>query len=360
MRASRKFLAIVIVIIFELVGIGSVIVFHLFSTVQNPVKTTAKTKIIKKGIKNIAIFGVDGRPDVEGNRSDTIMIASVNYKTGKMTLSSIQRDTLVHIPKNKVTSGGYDKINAAYSYGGPSLALKTINENFDLDMQDYVTVSFDCMIDCVNAVNGVEIDLKTPSILRYTNKYISDYNRLNDANAPLISDTGKHNLNGIQALAYSRNRYSDNDFGRAERQREVVSKVISKMGKLNLLTLTQLISQVYPNIKTSLTTKELLTMFNSYTHNKNHQMTSFHIPLDNYFGYGTYKGQSVIVPVTLEDNVIQMHKALYGEKQAYEPSADVENISENIETMGINTGVTTSGLESSTKSSSSASGLITK
>lgn len=353
MRASRKILAIVFVIVFELVGIGSVLVFNLFSTVHNPIQTTTKTKIIKKGIKNIAIFGVDGRPDVEGNRSDTIMIASVNYKTGKMTLTSIQRDTLVYIPKNKVTSGGYDKINAAYSYGGPTLALKTINENFDLDIQDYVTVSFDCMIDCVNAVNGVEINIKTPSILRYTNKYISDYNRINNANAELLTDTGKHNLNGIQALAYSRNRYSDNDFGRAERQREVVSKVISKMGKLNLLTLTQLISQVYPDIKTSLTTKELLTLFNSYTQNKNHEMTSLHVPFDNYFGYGMYKGQSVIVPVTLEDNVIQLHKALYGDEKDYEPSTKVENTSENIEALGLNAGVTTSGLQSSNSSASS-------
>lgn len=354
MRASRKLLAILFVILLEIVCMGSVFAFNLFSTVQSPIQTSVKSKVIKKGIKNIAIFGVDGRADVEGNRSDTIMIASVNYKTGKMTLTSIQRDTLVYIPKNKMTSGTYDKINAAYSYGGPELALKTINQNFDLDVQDYVTVSFDCMIDCVNAVNGVTVDIKTPSILRYTNKYINDYNRLNNTNAELLTNTGKTTLNGIQALAYSRNRYSDNDFGRAERQREVVSKVMSKMGKLNAITLTQLLSQVYPDIKTSLTTKEMMTLFTSYTNNKNHSMESLHVPYDNYFGYGMYKGQSVIVPATLEDNAIQLHEALYGANQDYEPSSTVETISEEIEDLQINTGVTTSGLSDETSSQSTS------
>lgn len=357
MRTSKKLLALFLVIIFEIVCIGAVLVFNLFSTVQNPIKNTAaSSKLITKGIKNIAIFGVDGRPDVEGNRSDTIMIASVNYKTGKMALISIQRDTLVHIPKNKVTNGTYDKINAAYSYGGPELALQTINENFDLDIQDYVTVSFDCMIDCVNAVSGVTVDIKTPSILKYTNKYISDYNRLNKTNIPLLTHTGENTLNGIQALAYSRNRYSDSDFGRAERQREIVSKVMDKMGAQNFLTLTQLVSNVYPDIKTSLSTKEIISLFTSYTHNKHHHMDSMHIPYDNYFGYGMYKQQSVIVPLTLKDNVVQLHHDLYGTKHEYIPSANVEEISDDIESLGIANIPTTSGVESSSNLKKSSVG----
>ena len=96
-------------------------------------------------IVNVAVFGVDGRDDVDGNRTDTIMIASADYEHSKIKVTSLMRDTYVYVNDQY----GYDKINAAYSYGGPTLALQTINQNFDTAITDYVTIDFTAMVSMV-------------------------------------------------------------------------------------------------------------------------------------------------------------------------------------------------------------------
>ena len=98
-------------------------------------------------VVNIAVFGLDGRDDVDGDRSDTIMIATLNFKTGNIKVTSVMRDLMVKIPESKKNDVSYEKINAAYDYGGAALAVKTLNENFDLNISDYVTVNFDCLVD---------------------------------------------------------------------------------------------------------------------------------------------------------------------------------------------------------------------
>ena len=170
MSLGKKILAVVLSALLLVVGSGAVYLFNIRSSISGASiddKDVSVNKYLNHDIVNIALFGVDGRPDVEGNRSDTIMIASVNFKTGKTVLTSIQRDTIARIPKNStIKKESYTKINAAYSYGGPELAIKTINENFDLNVTDYVTISFQCMIDSVNAVGGVNINIESDSILK--------------------------------------------------------------------------------------------------------------------------------------------------------------------------------------------------
>ena len=326
MSLGKKILAVVLSALLLVVGSGAVYLFNIRSSISGASiddKDVSVNKYLNHDIVNIALFGVDGRPDVEGNRSDTIMIASVNFKTGKTVLTSIQRDTIARIPKNStIKKESYTKINAAYSYGGPELAIKTINENFDLNVTDYVTISFQCMIDSVNAVGGVNINIESDSILKYTNKYINDYNRLNNTHAKTLTHTGKNHLNGIQALAYSRNRYSDNDFGRTERQRKVFNQIFKKMTKLNSLKLANLITKIYPNIRTSMSTTELSTLLRGYMQMKNKKMTDQHVPYDNYYAFVNYEGSS-IAPKTLVDNVTLMHQSIYGTKKAYTPSDTV-------------------------------------
>lgn len=358
MSVGKKILAVVLSAILLVVGSGAVYLFNIRSSISGASiddSAVSVNKYLNHGVINLALFGVDGRPDVEGNRSDTIMIISINFKTGKTVLTSIQRDTIARIPANStIKKDSYTKINAAYSYGGPELAVKTINENYDLNITDYVTISFQCMIDAVNTVGGVTINIKDDSILKYTNKYINDYNRLNNTQAKTLTHTGKNHLNGIQALAYSRNRYSDNDFGRTERQREVFNKVFNKLTKLSSLKLANLVTKIYPNIRTSMSTTELSTMLRGYMQLDSKKLTNQHVPFDNYYAFVTYEDSS-IAPKTLVDNVIQLHQAIYGTEKSYTPSDTVNEISDGIvRRTGVGTLTGTTSADSSTGSSSTS------
>jgi LCP family protein required for cell wall assembly len=358
MSVGKKILAVVLSAILLVVGSGAVYLFNIRSSISGASiddSAVSVNKYLNHDVINLALFGVDGRPDVEGNRSDTIMIVSINFKTGKTVLTSIQRDTIARIPKNStIKKESYTKINAAYSYGGPELAVKTINENYDLNITDYITISFQCMIDSVNAVGGVTINIKDDSILKYTNKYINDYNQLNNTHAKTLTHTGKNHLNGIQALAYSRNRYSDNDFGRTERQREVFNKVFNKLAKLSSLKLANLVTKIYPNIRTSMSTTELSTMLRGYMQLDSKKLINQHVPFDNYYAFVTYEGSS-IAPKTLVDNVIQLHQAIYGTEKSYTPSDTVNEISDGIvRRTGVGTLTGTTSADSSTGSSSTS------
>lgn len=360
MTVGKKILAVVLSAVLLVIGSGAVYLFNIKSNISGTSideKDVSVNKYLNHDIVNLALFGVDGRADVEGSRSDTIMIASINFKSGKVVLTSIQRDTLARISKNStIKTDSYTKINAAYSYGGPELSIKTLNENYDLNITDYVTISFQCMIDAVNAVGGINVNIKDDSILKYTNKYINDYNRLNNTSAKTLTHTGKNHLNGIQALAYSRNRYSDSDFGRTERQREVFGLVFKKMTKLSSLQLAGLITKISPNIKTSMSTTELTTMLQGYMQMKNKKIVNEHVPFDNYYAYVTYEGDS-IAPKSLTDNVIQLHQAIYGTKKSYTPSQTVNEINDGLVRktgVGTLTG-TTSGSSSISSSSGSSS-----
>ena len=358
MSVGKKILAVVLSAILLVVGSGAVYLFNIRSSISGASiddSAVSVNKYLNHDVINLALFGVDGRPDVEGNRSDTIMIISINFKTGKTVLTSIQRDTIARIPKNStIKKESYTKINAAYSYGGPGLAVKTINENYDLNITDYITISFQCMIDSVNAVGGVTINIKDDSILKYTNKYINDYNQLNNTHAKTLTHTGKNHLNGIQALAYSRNRYSDNDFGRTERQREVFNKIFKKLTKLNSLKLANLVTKIYPNIRTSMSTTELSTMLRGYMQLDSKKLTNQHVPFDNYYAFVTYEGSS-IAPKTLVDNVIQLHQAIYGTEKSYTPSDTVNEISDGIvRRTGVGTLTGTTSADSSSGSSSTS------
>lgn len=358
MSVGKKILAVVLSAILLVVGSGAVYLFNIRSSISGASiddSAVSVNKYLNHDVINLALFGVDGRPDVEGNRSDTIMIISINFKTGKTVLTSIQRDTIARIPANStIKKDSYTKINAAYSYGGPELAVKTINENYDLNITDYVTISFQCMIDAVNTVGGVTINIKDDSILKYTNKYINDYNQLNNTHAKTLTHTGKNHLNGIQALAYSRNRYSDNDFGRTERQREVFNKVFNKLAKLSSLKLANLVTKIYPNIRTSMSTTELSTMLRGYMQLDSKKLTNQHVPFDNYYAFVNYEGSS-IAPKTLVDNVTLLHQSIYGSEKTYTPSNTVNEISDGIvRRTGVGTLTGTTSADSSTGSSSTS------
>ena len=157
------------------------------------------------GYRNIALFGVDSRDNDlgEGNRSDCIIIASINNDTKEINLVSVYRDTYVDIE-----GYGLDKITHAYSYGGPELALKTLNKNLDLNIKEFVTVNFDAVADAVDALGGVDIRIEEDEI-SYVNSAIKDTAKHTGLEVEYINSAGMQTLNGVQAVGYSRVRYTE-------------------------------------------------------------------------------------------------------------------------------------------------------
>ncbi|WP_334100032.1 LCP family protein [Anaerotignum faecicola] len=201
---------------------------------------------VNEKVINIALYGVDSRNHDYNGRSDVVMVASVNTKTGQVKLVSIARDTYVAIP-------GYNntRINHAFSYGGPELAIRTLNENFGLDVTDYVAVNFDSLAEVIDAMGGVEVDV-TEAERRQINAYLL-------SGEPLY-ETGYITLNGPQAVSYSRIRKIDNDDMRTSRQREVLASLFEKAKEINPLEYPSYVRKFAPMVQTSLSNDELLKL----------------------------------------------------------------------------------------------------
>lgn len=196
---------------------------------------------------NIALFGVDRRQKTDISRSDSILILTMDPTHKKLKISSIMRDTYVNVDGH-----GKTKITHAYAYGGPQLAIKTINENFNLNVKDYVTVDFYAFEKIIDKLNGVEIDVQ-PDEVNYLNSYIDEVSKYEKVKPNHVTSAGKQLLDGRQAVAYSRIRYTaGGDFQRTERQRTVLMAVFNKMkaqGKGNMISM---MDEILPYTETSL------------------------------------------------------------------------------------------------------------
>lgn len=205
-------------------------------------------------IKNIALFGLDST-DGETGRSDAIMIATVDPIHNKVKLTSIMRDSYVYID-----GYGNDKINHAYAYGGPELSIKTINENFGLNIEDFVSVNFSSLPVIINILGGVDIEI-TEEELQYINDYINDINNRDGTASPNITYAGVQHLDGTQALAYSRIRYtSGGDYKRTERQRTVLEALFNKLTSASVSSYNSLLNKVLPYVQTNLNTADILSL----------------------------------------------------------------------------------------------------
>ena len=205
-------------------------------------------------ITNIALFGVDAT-DGETGRSDSIMVATLDPVHNKLKLTSIMRDSYVYID-----GYGQDKINHAYAYGGPELAIKTINENFGLNIEDFVTVNFSSLPKIINILGGVDIEI-TNEELEYINGYIDDINYKDGTSSPHIYYAGLQHLDGTQALAYSRIRYtSGGDYQRTQRQRTVLEALFNKLTSTSVASYNSLLNEVLPYVQTNLNATDILSL----------------------------------------------------------------------------------------------------
>ncbi len=272
--------------------------------------------------RNIAIFGVDSRDDDygKGNRSDCIIIASINTETYEVKLISVYRDTYVQIEGH-----GLDKITHAYSYGEAPLALKTLNENLDLNITEFVTVNFDAVADAVDALGGIKMQI-TSAEVQYINGYIDETSRVTGKKSEYITKAGTYTLDGVQAVAYSRIRYtSGGDYKRTERMRDVISAMIDKLKTKSVTQINEIADTILPKVYTNLKLTDLLSMLPA--------LASFNISESAGWPYDN-KGAMINnisygIPVTLESNVKKLHQEIFDD-QDYEVPSKVKTISDKI------------------------------
>lgn len=207
-------------------------------------------------IKNIALFGVDSEDGV--GRSDSIMIATIDPVHDKLKITSLMRDSYVNID-----GYGYDKLNHAYAYGGAELSIKTINQTFGLNIEDFVAVDFASLPKIIDILGGIELDISDEEITCEINinDYIDGINESLGTNTTHIYSSGTQTVNGVQALAYSRIRYtSGGDYERTHRQRIVLNKLFEKALNVSPTQYPGFINQILPYVKTNLVATDILSL----------------------------------------------------------------------------------------------------
>lgn len=306
--------------------------------IDNQVQEIAETGAMK-GYRNVALFGVDSRQkELDKNtRTDTIIIASINEDTKEVKLVSVFRDTYLNMSNDT-----YNKANAAYAKGGPQQAINMLNMNLDLNITDFVTIGFDGLIDVIDAIGGIEIDVKEAEIDHLNNYQISMVGKESGKNAKgeanytaeagkdytPVTSAGVQTLNGLQATAYCRIRYVGNDFERAQRQRTVLTKVAEKAQKMDISKLNKIADAVFGETATSLSLDEIVSLLSGVAEYKIGENEGF--PFEDTRATGTIgKTGSCVVPVDLQTNVVELHKFLFNESD-YTPSDTVKQCSEKI------------------------------
>lgn len=291
--------------------------------INEEVKEKAETTM--KGYRNVALFGVDSTTGAltKNTRSDSIMIASINLDTGECKLVSVYRDTYLNLGNDT-----YNKCNAAYAKGGPEQAINMLNMNLDMNITDFVTVGFAGLSDTIDALGGIMIDVDEAEISHLNNYQICMAEDLKRSYTP-VTTTGYQLLDGLQATAYCRIRYTaGDDFKRAERQREVLMAIAEKARTASPATLNTIANDVFGEVYTSLDLSEILELLSEVTKYQITDQAGF--PYDDMRATGTIGSKgSCVVPVSLADNVTWLHKFLFNDTE-YTPSSAVQGYSDKI------------------------------
>ncbi|SER46651.1 LCP family protein [Lachnobacterium bovis] len=273
---------------------------------------------------NIALFGLDNRGSgqYENGNSDTIMIASINNDNKKVKLISVYRDTYLLVGKNRLA-----KANSAYAIGGVKNAVKTLNANLDLDIQNYITVDWGALVKAIDALGGIDIEISRAEMNKI-NEYTVEIVMMTGKQTTKLNTFGKVHLDGTQATSYARIRkLKGDDYLRSSRQRIVLQAMLEKAKMSNVAKLGTMIDSIKNDISTSLSTKDMLSLV---SHVKDYQIestTGFPFKL----GTQNINGEDTVIPAELANNVVELHQYMFGDDDGeYSVSKNVESISNRI------------------------------
>ena len=239
------------------------------------------------------------------------MIATIDTNNKKLKLTSIMRDSYVNIDGH-----GLDKLNHAYAFGKAQLAIKTLNENFDLNIEDFVAVNFSSLPKIIDKIGGIELDIDSEE-LKYINGYINNINSINKTNSPAISSTGLQHVDGTQAMGYCRIRYtSGGDYKRTERHREVLTKIFEKILTMSPTAYPSLLSELLPIVSTSLDTAEIMDLGNKILSIGNVGLEQERFPRDGYCEGKMINGVYYLI-FDKEATINQLHDYLFEDKKIW-------------------------------------------
>lgn len=257
----------------------------------------------KDDIINIALFGVDA-PNGQAGRSDADLILTIDKKHHKLKLTSIMRDSYVDVKGHGMT-----KLTHAYAYGGPELALNTINTNFDLAIDKFITVNFTSLPKVIDKLGGVDINL-TPGDLKYMNGYIKNLDNINKTDSPEVNSTGMHHLDGTQALAYCRIRYDGGDQRRTERQRTVLEAVLEKMKDTPATQYPGILNELLPLVTTNISSNEFISLGKDILDTGATQFEDLKVPCDKHEDGKMINGVYYMT-YDLQAETKELHKFIY-------------------------------------------------
>lgn len=327
-----KIVLIFVFLILSLIAAATIYMADKFSKIE---KIEVEEQVIeesiteevehKTGYLNVAVFGLDSRNGTlgKGNRSDTMMIVSLNHETNEVKMVSIYRDTLL-----KLNDGTYNKANSAYAFYGPEGALALINQNLDMSIDKYVSVNFNALVDVIDAVGGMDLELTYEEVV-HMNNYCVETSEVTGKSYEKImpEEAGTYHLNGVQAVSYSRIRYTaGGDAKRTERQRLVINKILEKAQDMDLVTINKMIDAVFPQVATNFTLSEALEYGKDIMKYKLGDSMGFP---EARTSHDLHLVGSSEIADTLESNVENVHQFLFGDAE-YEVSSTVKDIDDEI------------------------------
>lgn len=299
-KVAAAVIAVILVLVIAVVSCGfSVLGKFNYKDKEENAYVDASQLVSDAQVKNILLLGVDARSgdNQETSRSDVMMLVSVDSKHNCIKMTSFLRDTWVYIP----TLGQNQRLNAACSSGGYQGVVDAIEYNFGVAVDGYAVVDFEMFKVLVDSLGGVEIDV-TKEEAKEVTKHKKRYGNV-------VLEKGKHNLTGEQALAYCRIRKIDSDFGRTQRQRTVMSAILSK-AKRSPLKLYSMASKSAPYVETNLSKSELMSIGFGAVKNIGGEYLQNKVPFEGTWWYDTINGNSVI-SINVEDNKEKLIDYIY-------------------------------------------------
>ncbi len=263
-------------------------------------------------VTNILLLGVDDYQPNDPGRSDSMMMVSLDRRHKKLKLTSFMRDTYVSIP-------GYDyyKLNTGYFLGGAPLQVKTIEKNFQVDIDRYVIIDFEAFPNIIDALGGITVELSA-----------AEAAEMNEKSGVTGATEGVNQLNGAQARYYSRIRnckFTDpdtgdvyyDDYGRIRRQQRVIDILIENFHNASATQMLTLANEIVPYLVSNISPDEMVTLAKDSLTYMNYSMETCQVP-NNELHYSTtlyppHIGQaySVLIPDSLEDNVLYLNRFIY-------------------------------------------------
>lgn len=262
-----------------------------------------------ENVYNLLLVGVDRRDKSWNGNSDSMMLVSINHSAKRVSVVSLMRDTYVDI-----AGVGYAKLNAAYAYGGGPLLTSTITDTYKVDVSRYAAVDFENMIEIVDALGGIDLEM-TDAEVNVANGYMLDMCNTLGMNGYdyILPGGGVYHCNGVQAVAYARNRYVGNsDYARTERQRYVISQMVAEIKRMDMTQLTQFVRDVLPLVTHNVEEEEIWEMVTKAPEILQYDFVQDRIPYDNMYDVIYVNGQDMLVP-QWETTIEKLHETIYGD-----------------------------------------------